>query len=160
MDAITTEPTEAHRKAAFDLIYGVPHGDGDESLRAAVETIAAALAEAEARGARTGPRGNQPPPDLVPERLIDPDALPALFEANYPALLKRKAELEGGVARWKALHLVPRPDDWPEGKAWPERYAVPNDADNNKPATSCACSPPTPVANPPLPARSTRPGRR
>ena len=95
-------------------------------------TVAQAIADAEARGAGRMIGHNRPPGDLMPEKLIDPDALPALFEANYPALIKRSEELAAGIARWKALHLVPKPDDWPEGKAWPARYQITGDDMNNR----------------------------
>ena len=129
MDAIT-EPTEAHRDIAAQFVGAyLPTDTSGE----AYEALSAMLAEAEARG-RLRIGGNAPPPDLVPEKLIDPDALPALFEANYWRLMERRSELEAGMERWKVLHLVPRPDDWPEGKAWPERYAIPpkDEADFNK----------------------------
>ena len=122
------EPSTLHVEMAQEIIDGHA-GSADVSLSFG---IAAAIAEAEARGARLGPQGNQPPPDLIPERLIDPDVLPDLFAKNYPALVERGKELEAAIGRWKALHLVPKPADWPEGKAWPERYAIVEDADNGK----------------------------
>jgi hypothetical protein len=119
-------PTDAHLAIAYDVVSeNILGGD----LR---EQIARAIAEAEARGRRLGQGGNQPPAELLPERLIDPDVLPDLLARNYEALIERGDELSAAIKRWKALHLVPKPDDWPEGKAWPERYAIPSDEDNGK----------------------------
>lgn len=75
---------------------------------------------------------NNPPSPIDPEKLIDPDALPALLEENYPALIERGKELQAAIERWKGLFLLPRPEGWPAGKAWPEQYALPDDAANNK----------------------------
>lgn len=133
MDAPNTtpiEPTALHLDMAQEVIDGHA-GSADVSLSFG---IAAAIAEAEARGRRLGPGGNAPPVELLPERLIDPDVLPELFEANYGPLMKRSEELTAGMDRWKAKHLVPKPADWPEGKAWPVRYAIPDDADNARTA--------------------------
>lgn len=120
--------TEEHRTIAADILLA-HEGAGAALLP---QSIAWAIAEAEARGRRLGQGGNAPPPDLVPEKLIDPDLLPDLFEKNYPLLVERSMELEAAIERWKRLHLVPKPADWPEGKAWPERFAIPDDADNGK----------------------------
>lgn len=117
----SAEPSDDHYRLA------------DEAMREEdVLAIAKAIAEAEARGRRLGQGGNAPPLDLVPEKLVDPDVLPDLFAKNYQALVERGKELEAAIGRWKALHLVPKPSDWPEGKAWPERYAIVEDADNGK----------------------------
>lgn len=123
------EPSDDHYETARDLLHIV----GREGNRADdADFIARALAQAEARGARTGIGGNAPPAELLPEKLIDPDLLVPLFEANYAPLMQRGAELSAAIERWKALHMVPKPADWPEGKAWPARFAIPDDADNGK----------------------------
>lgn len=76
------------------------------------------------------PGGNNPPVEIDPEKLVDVAGLPALLEANYGALLTRSTQFAEALERWRATHLVPAPDDWPEGKAWPVRYAIKDDEDN------------------------------
>ena len=130
MDTINAEliePSALHLAVAQKII-DAHAGSQDVSLQFG---IAAALAYAESHGP-TGIGHNQPPIDLLPEALIDPDALPDLFARNYGPLIQRGADLVAGMERWKAKHQVPRPPDWPEGMAWPIRYAVPDEADNNK----------------------------
>lgn len=122
-------PTADHHETAALVMDEVVRATESADIE---KVIAHAIAVAEARGARGSIGGNNPPPDLVPEKLVDPDVLPDLFAKNYPAMVERGKELEAAIGRWKALHLVPRPADWPEGKAWPERYAVPDDVDNGK----------------------------
>lgn len=123
------EPSAIQRRAA-SLLY--EEMEACDSRDECVDLLARWTAET--GSVAYGAGHNNPPPELVPEKLIDPDAIPPLLDANYGALVKRGAELEAGIGRWKAGHLVPRPADWPEGKAWPERYAIPSDADNNKTA--------------------------
>lgn len=129
MSATEVQITEAHRAMAERIVEAVVISENDADTH---HTIAHALAEAEGRGARGGIGGNAPPVELIPEKLIDPDALVPLFEENYAPLMQRGAELSAAIARWKTLHLVPKPADWPEGKAWPARYAIPDDQDNGK----------------------------
>ena len=81
-------------------------------------------------GAEPGAGHNNPP--VTPENLIDVDALPALLAENYGLLVGRQGELQAAVERWKALHLIPRRDDWPEGKAWPTLYKITAEADSNR----------------------------
>lgn len=127
------ESTAAQRKAADDIISLHPLANAAFVDREEVwNGIIQALAQAEARGARGAIGGNNPPSPLLPEKLIDPEALPELFAANYGPLVQRGEELSAGLGRWKEKHLVPKPADWPEGKAWPARYAIPDDADNGR----------------------------
>lgn len=122
------EPSALHQEAAVDVLDG-RSTSGDVGLR---DAIARAIAEAEARGRRLGPGSNAPPVELLPEKLIDPEVLPELFEANYGPLMKRGEELAAGIGRWKERHLVPRPADWPADKGWPERYAISDEATNSR----------------------------
>lgn len=95
--------------------------------------IAGLLAATEIeRDARHEIGGNFPPPDarINPERLIDVAALPMLLEANYQPLLERGTELQKSAEAWLIDHLVPRPANWPEGKAWPVKYAIRSEEDN------------------------------
>lgn len=104
---------------------------------AAMEVLAQMFANVETEAlTRFGPKGNSPPPEarILPERLIDVDALPALLEANYGPLIARGQELDAGADRWIAQHTIPAPADWPAGKPWPLQVAIASDADNNRTA--------------------------
>lgn len=127
----TVEPTFAHTDLALEITERLATGEIDGPIE---QHIALAIAEAEARGARAGIGGNNPPAPLLPEKLVDPEILPALFAENYGPLVKRSEELAAGLQRWKDKHLVPKPADWPEGKAWPVRFSIPDDQDNARTA--------------------------
>lgn len=119
-ESYTADATEEHRRIAIEILAS-HEGAGAGLLP---QSIAWAIAEAEERGRRLGAGGNLPPSPLMPEKLIDPEALPALFAENYPDLVKRGEELKAGVERWKAGHLNPTL----------KTFQIPSDADNNKTA--------------------------
>lgn len=122
----TLNPTPAQLELANDILRTVLER---EASAADLATVAEMIANAETMQ-RHGIGGNQPP--VLPERLIDVDALPALLDANYEPLKRRGEELRAGVQRWKTLNLLPRPTDWPEGKSWPETYGITTDEVNNR----------------------------
>lgn len=128
-DAITAPYTTEHLTLAQNFLdhHGVPPGAADEAL-------AQLLGEVELSAvSRMGIGGNSPPAEarILPERLIDVDALPALLSANYGPLIERGRELEAGAERWIAQHAVPAPEGWPAGKPWPVQVIITDDADNN-----------------------------
>lgn len=118
------------RAQAFMDLHDIPPGAADAAL-------AQLLVQVERDAiARFGVGANNPPPEarILPERLIDVDALPALLVANYGPLIERGKELDAGAARWVEQHAVPKPADWPETKPWPLQVVITDDADNNRTA--------------------------
>ena len=93
------EPTEEQRDFARELLENHVIGVIDDEF---VEAVAAGIAAAEDRGARTGIGGNSPPVELVPEKLIDPTVIAPLLDANYKPLVARSAELLASAEAWKA----------------------------------------------------------
>lgn len=112
--------TDDHRNLASHFLK--EYSDSER----AQETLAALFAEIE-DAARRGIGGNQPP--ILPEKLIDVDALPALLAENYGPLQERGKELLAAQVRWMESHIVSPPADWPNGKPWPIQYSIDSDVD-------------------------------
>lgn len=73
---------------------------------------------------------NQPPPD--PERLVDPEALPAILAAQYLPLANRGEELEAQIAAYLAAYATPAPDGWPADKPFPTSIKITDDDHLNR----------------------------
>lgn len=94
------------------------------------DELAALIADIERETLRSAPGANNPP--LLPEKLVDPDVIAPLLQENYPALIKRSADLIAAAERWRQGHAEPAPEGWPEGKPFPARLRILDEADNQR----------------------------
>lgn len=127
-DAIDYTQDHLRRARAFLAPLDFKLEPGKEDIQ-----LAGLLAAAD-QETRLGMGANNPPAEakLIPEKLVDPDALPDLLAANYEALAKRSTELTEATTRWRQIHLVKPPADWPEGKPFPARMRILDEADNKR----------------------------
>ena len=75
---------------------------------------------------------NGPPAPIVPEKLVDTEALPQLLTDNFKPLADRGKALEADIAAWVKAHTEQPPENWPEGKPYPVKLVIRDGIDNGR----------------------------